>query len=476
MPDKHTSSKDQSVKLKQTAIKQSAKLKQSAKPNQPEAIEPVSTRALLISIRTPSISAREVESSLAELARLVSTLGFTVHATDTQRQQSTKRLSVLGSGKLEQLARMTGELDEADDSLSNVDEAGLEAFLTSSRNPQANVVVFDCDLSPMQLSNLEDELGVKVFDRTGIIIEIFSRHASSKTAKLQVELARLNYLTPRVRREHAGDRQRTGGRSVAESALELERRAIRDKQAELRRDLKKVQEVMQEQKSSRMDTPTAALVGYTNAGKSSLMRSLTGSDVLVENKLFATLDTTVRALMPHTQPRILVSDTVGFINKLPHDLVPAFHSTLEEAKDASVLLYVVDASDADFRTQLEVVRAVLTQIHLGGKDKLLLLNKVDCLSDEARAELMQEFPDAMQISALNSADVARVHQAIVDAIANQMLAACFNIPYAASALMGDIHSRMQVIDEEYHESGIRITLRARSADLDRLNKRLLTGF
>lgn len=232
---------------------------------------------------------------------------------------------------------------------------------------------------------------------------------------------------------------------------------------------------MQEQKSSRMDTPSAALVGYTNAGKSSLMRALTGSEVLVENKLFATLDTTVRALSPQTQPRILISDTVGFINKLPHDLVPAFHSTLEEAKDASLLLYVVDASDADFRAQLEVVRNVLGQSKLAGKDKLLLLNKVDCLSDEARSALAQEFPDALQISALSQEDVARVHQAIVDAIANQLLSACFNIPYAASALMGEVHGRMQIIDEAYHESGLRITVRGRSADLDRLNKRLQTG-
>ncbi|ABL98959.1 GTPase HflX [Shewanella amazonensis] len=437
--------------------------------------EQVVTRALLISIHTPNIGAKEVERSLAELARLVSTLGFAVYATETQRQQSTKRLSVLGTGKLEQLARMTGALDEAEDSLVNIDEAGLESFLAGNQRQHANVVVFDCDLSPMQLRNLEDALGVEVFDRSGIIIEIFSRHASSKTARLQVELARLNYLTPRVRREHAGDRQRTGGRSVGESAIELERRAIRDKQAELRRELKKVQEVMQEQKSSRMDTPSAALVGYTNAGKSSLMRALTGSEVLVENKLFATLDTTVRALSPQTQPRILISDTVGFINKLPHDLVPAFHSTLEEAKDASLLLYVVDASDADFRAQLEVVRNVLGQSKLAGKDKLLLLNKVDCLSDEARSALAQEFPDALQISALSQEDVARVHQAIVDAIANQLLSACFNIPYAASALMGEVHGRMQIIDEAYHESGLRITVRGRSADLDRLNKRLQTG-
>ncbi|MGI2259221.1 GTPase HflX [Shewanella sp. GXUN23E] len=435
--------------------------------------DPQSTRALLISIRTPNANNEEIDRSLAELGRLVATLGFEVYATQTQRQQSTKRLSVLGTGKLEELARLTGELDEdVADSLANIDGQGLDEFLGTASKNHANVVVFDCELSPLQLRNVEDALGVKVFDRTGIIIEIFSRHASSKTAKLQVELARLNYLTPRVRREHAGDRQRHGGRGVGESAIEIEKRNIRDKQAQIRKDLKKVQDVMQEQRSGRLDTPCAALVGYTNAGKSSLMRALTGSDVLVENKLFATLDTTVRALMPLTQPRILVSDTVGFINKLPHDLVPAFHSTLQEARDAALLLYVVDAGDKDFRAQLAVVQSVLEQIELADKDHLLLLNKVDCLAVDERETLQLAYPDAMLISALDEADVSRVHQAIVDAIAAQMITASVNIPYAASALIGDIHSKMLVLDESYDESGLRITLRARSADLDRLNKLL----
>ena len=179
----------------------------------PTAIEPADTRALLISIRTPDANIEEINRSLAELARLVSTLGFSVFATQTQRQSSTKRLSVLGAGKLEELARMTGELDDLKqpDSLANIDEQGLNEFLNAaSAKSHANVVVFDCELSPMQLRNVEDVLGVKVFDRTGIIIEIFSRHASTRTARLQVELARLNYLTPRVRREHGGDRQRQG--------------------------------------------------------------------------------------------------------------------------------------------------------------------------------------------------------------------------------------------------------------------------
>ena len=438
-------------------------------------IEQADTRALLISIRTPNAKIEEINGSLAELGRLVSTLGFTVFATQTQKQNSTKRLSVLGEGKLEELARMTGELDDAEqkDSLANIDEQGLNEFLSASQSKRhANVVVFDCELSPMQLRNVEDVLGVEVFDRTGIIIEIFSRHASTRTARLQVELARLSYLTPRLRSEHSGDRERQSARGEGESLLAVERRSIRDKKAELKRELKKAQEVMLEQRSSRVETPCVALVGYTNAGKSSLMRGLTGSDVLVEDKLFATLDTTVRALSPLTQPRILISDTVGFINKLPHDLIASFHSTLEEAKDAILLLYVVDASDKDFRTQLSVVNGALQQLNLDTNNRLLLLNKVDCLTQVERQTLSSEFPNALQISTRNADDISLVHQAIQDFIAKQMCTACFNIPYTASGIMGEIHSKMQVIEEEYHENGMRLTLKASPVALERLNKML----
>lgn len=437
-------------------------------------IEQADTRALLISIRTPNAKIEEINGSLAELGRLVSTLGFTVFATQTQKQNSTKRLSVLGAGKLEELARMTGEFDDAEqkDSLANIDEQGLNEFLSSSQSKQANVVVFDCELSPMQLRNVEDVLGVEVFDRTGIIIEIFSRHASTRTARLQIELARLNYLTPRLRSEHSGDRERQSARGEGESLLATERRHIRDKKADLKRELKKAQEVMQEQRSSRVDTPCVALVGYTNAGKSSLMRGLTGSEVLVENKLFATLDTTVRALSPLTQPRILISDTVGFINKLPHDLIASFHSTLEEAKDAALLLCVVDASDKDFREQLNVVDAALQQVNPEPNNRLLLLNKLDCLTQAERQTLSSEYPDALQISTRDPNDITLVHNAIQDFIAAQMCTACFDIPYTASGIMGEIHSKMQVIEEEYHEHGMRLTLKASPVALERLNKML----
>jgi len=435
------------------------------------------TRALLISIRTPCVTQQDVDESLSELGRLVNTLGFTVIGTTTQRQKSTKQLSVLGSGKLEELATLTGEsvASPQDDAQIEFDQDELSQLLPGIKE-QANVVVFDCELSPNQLRNVETALGVEVYDRTRVIIEIFSKHARTRTAKLQVEIARLNYLTPRLRDESSGDRERQKGRSISETVFEINRRRVRDKIAELRRELTKVQREMHGRSSGRIEQLTVALVGYTNAGKSSLMRALTGSEVLVEDKLFATLDTTVRMLQPPTQPRILISDTVGFIQKLPHDLVASFHSTLEEAKNADLLLYVVDASDENFASQLVVVNHVLGQLNIDLSNKILLLNKVDCLSEDQQLALLEQYPDALQISSRDEADIALVHREIQNALEKTMCTACFQIPYTASGIMGEIHSKMQVIDEEYLQDCIRMTLKASPIAFERLHKMMQISY
>ena len=439
--------------------------------------EELITRALLISIRTPDVTQQEVDESLSELSRLVNTLGFTVVGTKTQRQRSTKQLSVLGSGKLEELATLTGESDSIDQDPVEFDQNELNELLaTDNSQQQANVVIFDCELSPNQLHNVEAALGVEVYDRTRVIIEIFSKHARTRTAKLQVEIARLNYLTPRIRDENSGDRERQKGRWIGETAFEVNRRRIRDKIADIKKELKKLQKEMQGRRSGRVEQLCVALVGYTNAGKSSLMRALTDSEVLVEDKLFATLDTTVRTLQPATQPRILISDTVGFIKKLPHDLVASFHSTLEEAKDASLLLYVVDASDENFVAQLAVVDQVLGELNVDFSNKLLLLNKIDCLDDEQQLALLEQYPDALQISTRDKNDIVLVHQEIQNFLEKKMCSACFNIPYTASGIMGEIHSKMQVVDEQYHEDGMRITLKASPVALERLHMMLQSSF
>ena len=442
------------------------------------------TNALLISICTPEFKGDEAKESLAELARLVTTLGFKVVGTQSQKQSSTKRVNVLGLGKLAEIAHLTGNqgvVEEGEEGLPEeiVGEAGFT--VNSSDIPSdnlpfacADVVVFDCDLSPSQLRNVENQLGVEVFDRTGIIIEIFSRHARTKTAKLQVEIARLNYVAPRLRETSCGDKERQMGKGAGETTLELNRRAVRDQLAELKRDLVSVQNEMKGRRTQRSELFCVALVGYTNAGKSSMMRAITGSDVEGENKLFATLDTTVRALFPITQPRILVSDTVGFIKKLPHDLVASFHSTLAEAQDASLLLYVVDASDPSFRAQLDVVHEVLNEVGVEDSKKLLVLNKSDQLSIEQQQALMEEFPDAMITSARNPADVSKLHKYIVEVAQEEMIEEEIIVPYTANGIIGEIRSRMSVTKEEYENSHIKLTVRSNAIDLARLKKRMLS--
>jgi GTP-binding protein HflX len=433
-------------------------------------------RALLVSIRTPQIKDAEAEESLAELKRLVTTLGFRVVGSRSQRQSSTKSLAVVGSGKLQELARLTGRRGSenvVDDTFAEDDhDEIIESLSGEAPLELADVVVFDCDLSPSQIRNVSDALGVEVFDRTGVIIEIFSRHARTRTSRLQVEIARLKYLVPRLRETGGGSKERHMGRGAGETALELDRRKVRDRLAELRRELDEVQLDMKGRRSQRSAQFSVALVGYTNAGKSSTMRALTGSEVLVEDKLFATLDTTVRALQPETRPRILVSDTVGFIKKLPHDLVASFHSTLDEAHDASLLLYVVDAADPGFRSQLQVVNEVLQEIGVEDIPKLLLLNKSDRLNEEQKKSLMEEFPDAMMISARNPADIALLHARIVKFAESEMQEDELLVPYTATGVIGEIRANMRVLKEDYDQDGIRIQVCAREIDLDRVKKML----
>jgi len=439
------------------------------------------TNALLISICTPDFKGDEATESLAELARLVTTLGFKVVGTQSQKQSSTKKVNVLGLGKLAEIAHLTGnqgvvENREEGDELADEDALTFMPTDIPSENLPfacADVVVFDCDLSPSQLRNVENQLGVEVFDRTGIIIEIFSRHARTKTAKLQVEIARLNYVAPRLRETSCGDKERQMGKGAGETTLELNRRKVRDQLAELKRELVSVQHEMKGRRTQRSELFCVALVGYTNAGKSSMMRAITGSDVVGENKLFATLDTTVRALYPATQPRILVSDTVGFIKKLPHDLVASFHSTLAEAHDASLLLYVVDASDPSFRSQLDVVHEVLEEVGVEDSKKLLVLNKSDQLEPEQQQALIEEFPDAMMTSARNPIDIAKLHKYIIGVAEHAMIEDEIIVPYTANGIIGEIRSSMSVTKEEYESCHVKVTVRSNAIDLARLKKRML---
>lgn len=461
---------------------------------------PPRQRVVLVGVQLPGSDAVEHAASLAELGRLVHTLGYTVVGEVSQRRDGLAPGAVLGEGKLAELAAWTGGSGvipqgprkkaskarakwegEADDELYDAPAEDEDAEFEDDADGdvpgevpasarKADIVVVDHEMSPSQARNLEQATGVEVLDRTGVIVEIFHRHAQSREARLQVEIARLNYLVPRMRETGGSERQRggIGGKGAGESALELDRRKVRDRIAQLRAELATIEDERGTRRARRADQLRVALVGYTNAGKSSLMRALTGSEVYVADKLFATLDTTVRALHPETTPRILVSDTVGFIKKLPHDLVASFRSTLDEALEASLLLHVVDASDPTFRQQYEVTRTVLSEIGADEVPSRLVLNKVDRIDAEARAALAEEYPQAIQLSAHAADDVRAMRDILVSWFERDMADAELFVPWAKGALVGEIHGSVRVLAEEHEADGTRFSVRGRKEDVARL--------
>lgn len=387
---------------------------------------------------------------MAELARLARTLGLTVTGSAVQRRETLHRGTYVGSGKVAELA------------------AAIDAG-------EADVLLVNDEISPSQARNLEKATGAPVLDRTAVILEIFHRHARSRAARAQVEIVRLQYTAPRLREQAAGgDRQRggIGGKGAGESRMELDSRKIRDRVAELTAELAQIQEEARTQRSRRRELNRVALVGYTNAGKSTLMRALTGSEVYIADKLFATLDTTVRALQPETRPRILLSDTVGFIDDLPHSLVASFKSTLDEALEASLLLHLVDASDRGWRRQLDVTRTVLTDIGAGNVPRTLVFNKLDRVGDAtAQATLAQqllaEFPDAVLMSAKSEDDVRYLHEHLRRHFARDLVEDEILVPYHRQQLRAAIYSECEVLGERCDEKGVTFRLRGAPSALAR---------
>jgi GTP-binding protein HflX len=412
------------------------------------------TKAIVAAVQRPSITDQEFEASLAELRQLAKTLGFEVVANFTQKRPGFEKSAYFGTGKREELK-------------AKIEETG------------ARLILIDHEISPSQAFNLAQEAGAEVWDRTMVILEIFHRHASSKFARAQVEIARLGYMGPRLREaaKQAGPKDRarsgTGGRSGGESHGELDRRKIRDRIAELQDELDAMvleRKTQRARRQERQGLARVALVGYTNAGKSTLMRALTGSEVLVANKLFATLDTTVRALHPETVPRVLVSDTVGFIKNLPHGLVASFKSTLDESLEASLLAHVVDASDPGFERQLAVTEEVLDEI--GAKDvpRLLVFNKIDRGGDEAA--LRAKHPGCIVMSAKREGDVARLREAIVAFFQRDLVEAELFLPWSAQNLRGEIFASCQVLEERAEGEGALLRVRGDAGAVKRLRELL----
>ena len=445
--------------------------------------------AVVVAVQLTGVTDEELDSSMSELERLAKTLGVDPIGRITQRRGKLAPGIVLGQGKLEELAKWTGgtgvvptyekpgrskKPDEGLDEevAEDAPDAGDEPASAEPVPARAKVVLVDHDLAPTQQRNLERATGVDVLDRTSVILEIFHRHAKTREAKLQVEIARLKYLAPRLREgAGGGDRVRggVGGKGAGESSLELDRRRIRDRIAELRNELSQIEGGSKVRRDRRSDLPTVALVGYTNAGKSSLMRALTSSDVYIADKLFATLDTTVRRLAPATEPPILITDTVGFIKKLPHDLVASFRSTLQEAADAALLLHVVDASDVALADHIAVTREVLGEIE--GVEEVptwLVLNKIDRVDEAGRALLTERYPGALQLSAKDRGDVVMLRERLIENFAGAIEETDLVVPWVAQRMIHQIHERTRVIAEAHDDDGTRLRVRAPSSILEQL--------
>ncbi len=433
------------------------------------------TRAIVAAVQLPGVSELELNASINELRELALTLGYQVVGHFVQKRDSFDSAAYLGSGKRLEMRRFieygetTGLLGiaQAELSLTRAPKSGAARAKQAAKSEAdettrfADVLLVDHEISPSQARNLEIEVGCPVLDRTMVILEIFHRHASSNAARAQVEIARLGYLAPRLREaaKLAGPkgRQRSGvgGRGAGEAHSEMDRQKIRNRIAELQVEIAVMDVERKTQRARRQEGHGLArvvLVGYTNAGKSTLMRALTGSDSYVANKLFATLDTTVRALHPQSVPRVLVSDTVGFIKNLPHDLVASFKSTLEEAAEASLLLHVIDANDLGFQRQIEVTNSVLEEIGADQVPRFIVFNKIDCVGDlaaqnERRTALSTVFPNSTVLSAINPIDVAQLHSKIVSFFQKQLSKAKILLPWSEQQLRGDIFEFCKVLEE-----------------------------
>ena len=377
----------------------------------------------------------------------------------TQKRSSFDSKAYIGTGKRQEIRQFI------EDQQANNPLKASEAV---------EFILVDHEISPSQALNLENEVGCEVMDRTVVILEIFHRNASSHAAKVQVEIARLTYMAPRLREaaKRAGptgrQRSSTGGRGTGQSRSELDAHKVRERIAELQKEISAMEAGRDTQRSLRQGQSglaQVALVGYTNAGKSTLMRALTGSEALVANRLFATLDTKVRTLRPERVPRVLVSDTVGFIRNLPHGLVASFKSTLDEAISASLLLHVIDAGDPRFELQLQVTDNVLAEIGADKVPRIRVFNKIDYLEDavaqkERTAALKAKYPDCVVVSALRPEDITELHQTIMHVFQQQLIESEIFLPWSAQALRGEIFAACEVLEERAETAGAFFRFRA----------------
>ena len=402
-------------------------------------VEVVHQRALLVGVALGSADTEEAEASLEELARLTETSGSDPIDVVLVKRDAPDPATFVGKGKVDELAAISKGLD-------------------------IDVVVFDNSLSPAQQRNLQRAFDCDVVDRQAVILDIFAQHATTREGMAQVEMALLQYLLPRLRGKGKELSQQGFGvlaRGPGETKLETDRRRIVTRIARLREDLTAMARTRDTQRKARKrtDLPQVALVGYTNAGKSTLLNRLTDAGVLTEDRLFSTLDSTVRRHDLEDGPTVLLADTVGFVRRLPHDLVEAFRSTLAEVSGADLLLHVVDGSDHDAETELATVRQVLDEIGAGEIPELIVINKADVATPGQLQRMRSLHPEAAVISAVTGEGTSQLEAAITKALADRSDEVELRIPYDRGDVLASVHRVGEVLVEEHEGDGTKVRAR-----------------
>lgn len=406
-------------------------------------------KALLVGIIHGEMDKQVTNEHLEELELLAQTAGAEVMGTITQRLQKLNPQYLVGKGKAEEIVGQAKELG-------------------------AQLIIFDDDLSPAQSKNfmsLSKEL--KVIDRGALILDIFRQHAKSREAKTQVELAHLEYLLPRLTRQWTHLERQMGGigtrAGMGETQIEIDRRLIRTRISKLKKELEKIDRERIIQSRGRQHFFRVALVGYTNAGKSTLMNALSGADVFIQDQLFATLDTTIRQVELNNTHQMLLSDTVGFVRKLPHDLVASFKSTLKEVVESDLLLIVLDASSSYIQDHFETINSVLQEIEADDKRHLVVLNKIDLVNDlDHLNNLKRSFPESILISALDQLRLDELIKKIQQVMEENFKTINVDIPYSDGKTISEIQDGLDVLDREYHDGGVRMTIKGPSNKIKKI--------
>lgn len=408
-------------------------------------------KAVIVGLVSPRSRRTEIGEHLDELSLLADTAGVDVVRTVVQERERLDSATFVGSGKAEEIGRLVEE-------------------------EQIQMVIFDDDLSPVQVRNLGRVIKCKIIDRSGLILDIFASRAKTKEAMTQVELAQLQYLLPRLTRQWTHLSKQYGGvgtKGPGEQQIETDRRAIRARISHLKEKLGRIAKEREVQRKGRKELPRIAMVGYTNAGKSTLLRLLSGADVLVEDRLFATLDTTVRKVDLSPSKTILLSDTVGFIRKLPPHLIASFKSTLAEAVEADILLHIIDVSHPRFEEQIAVVEDTLGELEVSGKPRISVFNKIDKLTDRAiMHNLAERYDPAVFISASRGINISALTGVLLGLLEQDALEQTLTIKQADYGTIAKLHEIAEILETTYQDDAVTVRFRVGRKNMEQLNKLL----